>query len=221
MNNINVGRKDGGVGKFFAIGCTTLMVILAVVIFLGYRYVKGALEGFIDQYTDAEPRKLPQLVISENEARAIAEKIDRFKTAVKKGDAVKPLMLTADDINKLINSHSDWKEMEGKAFVTIENDKIKGEISIPLDEMGAILKGRYLNGAAIFTVRLTAGRLFLFIESLEVKGEQVPEEFMKELRSENLAKDINTDKEIAPIIQNLESITTESGQLLIVPKKKP
>ena len=41
---------------------------------------------------------------------------------------------------------------------------------------------------------------------------------MKGMRAENLAKDVNTNPNLAPVIQRIQSISVEKGQLVIMPK---
>lgn len=212
-------KKKRGIGKYIGIGCFTLIVIAAICGFVAYRAVKGVVSGLVDEYTDTGPRALPQLTVSEEQARAVQARVDEFKQAVQQGNPVPPMALTGNDINVLINYHPDWKQLAGKVCVSIDDDKIRGQISFPLEEMSPILKGRYLNGAAVFGVQLAGGRLFVFLDSVEVKGKQPPQEFMQQLRSENLAKDVNMNENVMSVIEKLESISVANGRLIVVPKK--
>ncbi len=187
--------------------------------FLAYRGVKGVISGLVDEYTDTKPRTLPAVSGSETEKQKIIARADEFKKAVNEGKTVAPFVLSGDDINYLIHNHPGWKSLAGKIYVTIEGDIIKGDVSIPLKDIAGFGENRYINGSASFNIGLAAGRLLVFLNSMEVKGKKVPEQFMAQMRSENLAKDINSDKDAASVIEKIESITVENGQLRIVPKK--
>ena len=213
--------KRSGIGKILGIGCVVVLALMIVGGFLAYGLVKTLVVGFVNQYTDAQPRTLPQLAISETQARAICERVNVFQAALQAGQATDPLVLTGDDINALIQYHPAWNKMAGKAHVTIEDNKIKGEVSFPLDIITPKAKGRFLNGTGVFTIQLLDGRLLVFLDALEVKGQPVPEEFMKPFRAENLAKDANADEKNSAIIAKFESITVQNGQIRIVPKKTP
>ena len=218
MKNADIqNRKSGGVGKFFAVGCLTIVVVLAIVGFLAVRYIKSAI---VDQYTDTQPRPIPYVTISADEANALTARVNAFKKAVKEGTPTAPLALSGDEINKFFQCDPKLNELKGKVYVTIEGDKIKGDVGLPLDKINKMLKGRYLNGSAVFSMQLSAGRLFVFMESMEVKGKTLPEDFMKGIRAENLAKDVNTDAEMAEVLGKLEVVKIENGRLLIVPKAR-
>ncbi|MBU4198809.1 MAG: hypothetical protein KKG09_04155 [Verrucomicrobia bacterium] len=213
--------KRGGMGKWLGIGCVVVIVILIIGSILAYAFVKMLVTGLVNQYTDTQPRNLPQLVISEAQGRAICARVDAFQAALQAGQPAEPLVLTANDINALIQYHPKWKAMAGVINVTLDNNKIRGEVSIPLEKITQKAKGRYLNGTGVFTIQLMDGRLLIFLDALEVKGKPVPEEFMKPLRSENLAKDANTDEKSSAAIAKFESITVQNGQIRIVPKITP
>ena len=109
--------------------------------------------------------------------------------------------------------------MPGKVYVEIEGDKLHGQASLPLGDLGPMFKGRWLNGSVVFRVEMTAGRLLVFIDSLEVKGKALPEEFMKSLRAKNFAENANQDPKTAELLQKLESITVRDGRVRVTPKQ--
>jgi len=196
-----------------------MLALLIVGGFLAYGLIKTCVTGLMDQYTEAQPRSLPQLTISKDQARDICTRVDTFQADLQAGRASKPLVLTGNDINTLIQYHPTWNKMAGKIHVTIEDNKIRGDVSLPLELITRKAKGRYLNGMGVFNVQLMDGRLLVFLDALEVKGKSVPAEFMQPLRAENLAKNANTDAKLSTVLAKLESITVRNGQIRIVPKK--
>jgi hypothetical protein len=211
--------KRSSTGKWVGIGCLITIALLVVGGFITYAVVKSVLVGLMDEYTDTQPRNLPQVTMAESQAKAVCARVDTFLAALKADQAVAPLVLSGDDINALIKYHPAWNKMAGLAYVTIEGSKIKGEVSLQLDAIAKQTKGRYLNGTGVISVQLVDGRMFIFLDSLEVKGKAVPEEFMKSFRSENLAKNANTDEKSAAAIAKFESITVQDGTIRIVPKR--
>jgi hypothetical protein len=103
--------------------------------------------------------------------------------------------------------------------VAVEEDKISGQASIPLDNLGGMFKGRYLNGAATFSVQLSAGRLMIFLDSLSVRGKPLPDQIMTNLRGTNLAENANNNPESSQMFQKIESIDVQGGKVCIVPKQ--
>lgn len=212
-------ENKGGFAKAFGIGCLVVILIIGIGGFFAFRAVKGFVSKITTEYTASEAARLPSIQGTDAEASEVLKRIDDFSTALKANRQAAPLELTSRDINILIQKHQNWKELAGKAYVNIEGDKINGEISIPLEKLGDMFKGRYLNGSAVFRVEMAAGRLMVFIDSLNVRGKTPPEEFMKPMRAENLAKDVNKDPEATALLDKLESLTVRNGVIRIVPKK--
>ncbi len=126
------------------------------------------------------------------------------------------LVLTSDDINALLE---DDPELKGKAYAKIEGNVVKGEISIPLDAIPGG-KGRYLNGEAEFKASLADGVLIVTLDSVEVNGKQIPEEFMKPIRQQNLAKDLYKDEKTSEMIRRLESLEIKDGKIILKVRPK-
>ena len=53
-------------------------------------------------------------------------------------------------------------------------DQVKGQVSIPLTDLGWLGKGRYLNGDATFNVSLESGVLIVTAREVRVKGQTAP-----------------------------------------------
>ena len=205
-------------GKCILVGCIVLVVLAIVGAIASYFGIKKGLNYVVQEYTETAPRELPKLAGSASEIQDVCNRVDAFKNAFEENKLVQPLILSERDINLLINNYSDWKELAGKVNISLIGETIKGEVSIPLEEMGKIAEGRYLNGTAVIRIELEAQRLVVFIDSLEIRGKMVPDAFMEGFRSQNLAKDVNNDPELSKLIKKLESIKVEDGKLFIIPK---
>ncbi|HVR35428.1 MAG TPA: hypothetical protein VMS21_06205 [Methylomirabilota bacterium] len=201
-------------GCFFY-GCITSMVLLLVVavgVYMAYRFVIGK----VDEYTDTEPMELPTLLLTQTELEELNERLSEFGDAVREGEATEPLVLQGEEINALVANEEEFRD---HVYLTIEDDEVKGQISLPLDQLG--FKGRYLNGAAGFRVVLQNGNLAVNVTAVEVKGKPFPEEFMQQLRAKNMAEGATEDPEVRAVLEKLESITVEDGKLTITPKAIP
>jgi hypothetical protein len=207
-------------GCFFY-GCiiaSVLAVLLMVAVGLGFYFLYRALGRLVEEYTATAPRELPKVEIPSEERESVKERFDAFRHAIDSGTPTEPLVLTADDLNALIEERTDLK---GKVFVTIEGDKLKGQVSIPLEALGlAMFRGRYLNGEAELKVSLSNGALFITLESIEVNGKRPPEEFLTQLRQQNMAKDAYKNPKNAEQIRKLESIEIKDGKIVIKARAK-
>ena len=211
-------------GCFFY-GCMTLLVIFflaAVGGFLLVRYVAAKLNAQIAQYTDTQPMVFPKVEVSAAELGALQNRLAAFSSAVDAHSNMPPLVLSSADINALLESNTNFQALKDKCYVEIVGGEVKGQISLPLEKEFRVpllhFKGRYLNGAGMFNVTLTNGALSVYIQSLEVKGKPLPEEFMAKLRGKNMAEDYNNNSTNAAAMSKFESIEVKDGKIIVKAK---
>ncbi len=204
-------------GCFFY-GCViasilSLLLVIAVglVSFFLYRWAGK----MVDEYTGTAPRELPKVEMPDDNRRMVVERYDAFRKAVEAGKPTEPLVLSSEDLNALIEERAP--DLKGKIYATIEKDKLKGQVSIPLDNLPSLglTRGRYLNGEAELKVTLANGVLFVNIDSFEVNGKRPPEEVMNSIRAQNIVQDMYKDPKAAEEIQRLESIEIKDGKITI------
>ncbi len=217
MSNEQVKK---GRGCFFY-GCLTLVIILlvgAAGLYFGVRY---AINKVVANYTDTVPMKLPALeAVSATELAALQDRVKNFKDALDAGKSAEPLVLEERDINALIAGSPDFARFKDSLHVSLVGDQIKGQVSLPLDTLGfSRFAGRYLNGAATLKASLENGVLIVTIESLNVKGNDVPEQIMSQLRKQNMAQEAYKDPKTAETMRKLETIQVQDGHLTIKAKE--
>src|SRR5436309_7502242 len=105
-----------------------LIIALAVGAFVFYRFLSRTVE----QYTSPTPRELPKVQITEDQRKEVVDRFKAFREGVKDGTASEPLILTGDDLNALVE---DTPELKGKVFFSVEGEKVKGQVSIPLSKI--------------------------------------------------------------------------------------
>ncbi|HYG36852.1 MAG TPA: hypothetical protein VEC99_18815, partial [Clostridia bacterium] len=111
--------------------------------------------------------------------------------------------------------------LKGKLFVTIENSRLKGQISIPLQELGlGAFKGRYLNGVGTFSVSINNGLLTITPDVIVVKGKPLPGVYMDKIRAQNLADKLNEDTRASVALNRFQEIKVQDNQLILVPKEE-
>lgn len=206
-------------GCFFY-GCITGLVLLVIVLgalMVGLHYVRKT----VNQFTDSQPMELPTVQMSQGEMDKLKQRFEAFQKAVREQRPTEPLVLAADDINALIANGSERQALKGKLYVGLEGDQIKGEVSVPLREIGlSVFRGRYLNGSATFNLSFTNGVLSVAPQTIIVKGRPVPEVYMQEIRKQNLAAGFTNEPATAAVLQALEGIQVKEGKLVVVPKEK-
>jgi hypothetical protein len=196
-------------------------VVIGIVAMIGgYLALRHVLNQAITKYTDTAPLTLPTVDATQAEADALLERVRIFKDALTIGTAT-PLVIGTRELNTLIAFSPDFKDLKGKAYVSIEGDRLRGQISLPLDGIPLLGgRGRYLNGEAAIKASLENGVLVVTLDSLRVKGQDAPAELMTALRKENLARDVYGNPDNARFLRLLESIAVEDGKLIIRPRAR-
>lgn len=199
-----------------------IMVGLALAAWVSYRTILR----YLDMYTSTAPVELPRLATSESERRRALARIKAFHDAVEAGRAVAPLVLSGDDLNTLIQ---EWPRLKDRAYLSIEDDRIKAQVSIPLSELKdiSLTRGRYLNGEAEVKLELDDGRLKLEVISMRAEGKDLPPmvrdalthaDFV--LSDEDDDDDGGTEEErrFKRFLGRLESIEVEDGSVVVKPR---
>jgi hypothetical protein len=147
-------RRTGCLGK----GCLMLVIFLVL---LAVAFFIGGYVGVRYVVTSTAPREIPQVETSEAEQAAVRNRWEEFQalprstpastttettTTTEAAPAPTPpaghrIELTATDINQLIAGN---RKIRGKAYVAIENNVARVQVSVPLEKVG--FRGRYLNG---------------------------------------------------------------------------
>ena len=221
-------------GCFFygcIISLILLLLVLAGVGFVGW-YAVHTLRGYVAQYTDTTPMVLEKVELPADQLKRLDERVAAFGNAVGAHSNTPPLVLTGPEINAWLTEKIDamaatndaMKDFKGTFFISLEGEEIKGQVSLPLDGLAKVpffkmmnVKGRYLNGGGTFKAYIMNGDLFVFAQSLDVKGKAMPEQMMAGMRQQNLADSINKQQNSKPF-QQFESIQVKDGTMIITPK---
>lgn len=216
-------RKPRGCFFYGCITAIVLAIVAAILVALLAAFLYGKLGEFVRDYAEDAPSAIPVAELPVEDLDALKARISAFGASLdapaevedKAGPApaVKPLELSAEEINALINSDPDLK---GVVAVDFADDTFRGKVALPLAKIG--FPGRFLNGEATFDARVDNGLLLITIDTLEVKGKPVPEDFVSELRKQNLVKDMAKDPKQAARLGRIDRVEVKGGKLVITPK---
>ncbi len=203
-------------------GCLWALLISFVVLVL--LAVVGLIAAFslwksaVRNYTATAPLPIPVVAASKEEAKAITDRAMQFFQDLKAGQPVEPLILTADDLNRLIAS-SGSNQMAGKLFVTIEDGKVKGRMCFPLDQThNKDLQGRYLNADVTLRATLQDGELRVWADEIQANDQAIPGIVLSQIQQRNLAEEYMKTQDAYATMLLLESITVTNGAIVITPK---
>jgi hypothetical protein len=204
-------------GCFFY-GCLVsglLLLVVMVAVLLGIGYGKKMLY----KWTDTQPVPLPTVQIDAARLEALNQRIDAFQRALQQHRSTPPLTLSPDDVNALIATKPELKDLKGKFYLSIEGERLKGEVSIPMDRLRwRIFQGRYLNGTATFNLSFRDGSLRISPETIIVKGRPLPDLYMNKVRRQNLAGGLEDNPRASVALDTIQDIQIKDGKIVIIPK---
>jgi hypothetical protein len=200
-------------------GCLTLVILAiigAVLITATFVAARKFTRNMVTQYTQTNAVELPRVASTPTEQKAVADRCSDFMDSLQAGKAVQPLVLSARDLNLLVAR----SELQKFIYLTIEDSQIKGQVSLPLENLGQLqmMKGRYLNGAAQFKVGMEKSALSVSVVSMEAGGKPVPAAFLSGLSGRNLAEELLKNPDIGPTLRNLENVEVKDGKLILTPR---
>ncbi|MCA9215905.1 MAG: hypothetical protein KDB27_22720 [Planctomycetales bacterium] len=213
-------KKRSTLGCFLG-GCFGVLLLgivaLVAIGFLGWRFAAGQIE----KITSDTPRDLPVVEYSDEEMQVLEDQLEKINHAADSGEVAEPMILTADDLNALLAGLDD-PDLKGKIHVSIENNQISAEVSVPIDMLpgGNMIpggKGRYFNGSATADVSLDDGYLVVRVADAEVNGEPVPANFIEGVRQQNLVEDANRDPEFAKILKRFDKVEIVDDKVILTP----
>lgn len=178
-------RRTGCLGK----GCVLLVVFLVL---LAVAFFIGGYVGVRYVVTSTAPKEIPQVESTQADQEAVRHRWEEFKagprpapveeTTTPPGTTTTEVVprptnrieLSATDINQLI---AGSRKLRGRAFVSIENNVARVQVSVPLEKVG--FRGRFLNGE--LQVRSSPDRNPRNIEITEVSLGGVSEKVLNTL----------------------------------------
>jgi hypothetical protein len=198
-------------------GCIGGLVMLLVIVIaglIGLHYFKKMYNDF----TDSQPASMPAVHLTQAETDEVRRRVDSFRDSVRAKRPTPALTLTADEINALIANNADLKSSKTTFYITLADDKITGQLSVPLEKVGlTIFKGRYLNGSGTFLLSFQNGVLHVTAQNITVKGKPLPEVYMDSIRKQDLARDLDA----SAALERIQDIQVKDGKITIVPKETP
>lgn len=204
--------------RYWIGGCLSTIILLAVIGAAAYYFLLQASDELVETYTSPMPRDFARAEDSRKEAESAIIRFRDFIIALERGEETGSISLSADDINALLEYEDLLREFQGMARVDIRGDKLQAEISVPLGMFNDRFEGRYLNGTGELAIEIKDDRLEVTIDRLEVGGRNLPEEFMNEIRKNNLVETLYEEPLLERFLQLVKAVKVEDGRLVIEPK---
>jgi hypothetical protein len=206
-----------GRGCFFY-GCITLMilVIVAVVAILigvryGYKYAR-------DHFTSTKPSAVPPAALSTAEGARVTQRVDDFKKALETGKANGPIELTGDELDYVFRN-TPGNGLRDHAHITINNDRVHAQLSLPLDMYGPTWFGRFFNGEADVDVKVRDGAVVFQLQHPTVNGRPLPAWAQAKI-SQGTEWHVEASDANAVIATNLDKVEIKDDKIILYPRGK-
>lgn len=223
MENSPAPAKKRGCFFYGCIACLIIIVVVCLAGFLAVRYAVNRLNATIAEFTDDHPIALPKVEMSKAEMEALHHRLDSFNDAIKAHSNAPPLILNAREVNALLENTPEMNGFTNSFYVDIESNQVKGSISLPMEPFFTIplvhTKGRYLNGSGTFKFAKSNDTVFVNVQSLEVKGQPLPQKYLSQLQTVNLAENYNRNSTNRAVLTDYDRIVVSNNSVVIEPKK--
>jgi len=204
-------RRIGHKNKGCAVGCGAFL-LLAIAATIGAALTMFAIynRAVVDNLSETR-RPFPPITLSEEQRDAAWARAKTFFEALERRETPPELLLTADELNALLERLFQEDKIELPGRVSFDGDHIRAELSIPL-------RGLYLNGSGTIDVGFSEGILQVFVTQLELNGKAPPQSLMELTKSHNLATPFVADPELRELLGRMQFVTVTNGKLKITPK---
>lgn len=194
---------------FVVVSMVVVLLGLAVAAFVVYRTVTQ----YVEDYTAVAPVALPKVEIPEAQRKSAVERARRFRDALKEKAATEPLILTGDDLNALVQESAKLKD---RVYLTIDDDKVKAQVSLPLDEFfnTRLTRGRYLNGEAELKATIQDGEAKIEVESIAVDGKPLPE-FVRDMFARPSILNLDKEGDQDDLLHQIASFEIKDGEIVV------
>jgi hypothetical protein len=210
------GKK--GRGCFFY-GCVTLIVLAIVAIIAIFFGVRYGIKYVRDHYTAKQGVAVAPVALPPAEGADVVKRVDDFKRQIQSGTATNILVLSGDELDYWIRN-SAGPQLRDHVHVTITNDQIQAQLSMPLDAFGPAWHGRFLNGNADVGVGVRNGMVAFDFRSLTVGGQTVPPQALAGM-NQNMQWKLQPNDPNAALVTGFDKIDVKDGKIILHPKGAP
>ena len=202
-------KKNKGCLFWGCLGAAMICLLVVGAFAIGAWTLRKRVLGF----TETQPASIPVAQVGSTQARRLKAKTSTFETALRRGRAG-TFRFTDNDLNALVATVPDLEVWRGKAFVTIDGNRLIADASIPLDQVPG-MRGRYVNGKVELDVQVRDGRLEVYPLGVTVKGKPLPPQLMAAFKTRNLAEQAQTNPNLRKALAHIDSLKIENGAVVI------
>lgn len=190
-----------------------LLLLLGVAWEIRSTVTRELIDPLVDELSESLPLKSPPSGLSDRQYQELKDRLHAFDLRLQDNKPASELVLTSQDLNALINHDETLHNTLSVAFY---GNSIHADVSIPVTTSQG--DRRYFNAQLEFTVSLLDEQLEIHLLRLRVKGSELPDKIMHDLRLENLGAAVMKNEDTRRALSHLSSISVEAGRLVLQPR---
>lgn len=205
----------GARGPLFgcAVGVAGLLFFAALLVWTFWQGLQQ--NKAIDQFTRPEPELQAVEKLPEDVAKALAEEITIFTSALDNGTRAE-FKADAAALNHLIATEESLASLRGQLHVdSIDGGKVHCSICFPINGLPWENRKRYLVGKLVMIPELTDGQPAFRVESLVVPDKELPDWFTSQFSLYHLLERYQKDEKWKERIRQLAALATEGEQVVV------
>ncbi len=197
------------------------MIVLAVLMLLAtYVGVRFGLKKFVSTYTSPSPVSLASAQLSPTQSSNVVDRIRNFERVLSDPSGLQPLHLTGQELTWWLGQQQDFALHKGTFVIKPLSNQVTVTTSLPLDFIRTpLLKGRFFNGEAKFSLLVTNSHLYLQMKSLEANGRQLPQWVTGRLEVQNLSDSAESNEVWRAFIKHIDRIELQTDEIILHPKR--
>lgn len=210
-------KKASGRGCFLY-GCLSVVILVLLAITVSVMAVRYYVRSSIEKYTDAEPRQFETATLTDDENKALQDRLQGFARDLQQTNQPVALALDSREINAVIATEPALADLKQRLRVQVTGDELQCLVSLPLDPLAGApflggLQGRFINATANVRVSLENGALTTRLVDMQVKGNPLPAQALAEIEK-NLPWDkLLADPKVNELIARLGWVKIADGQV--------
>ncbi len=183
MKNTKQSTKNGQYKKLLII-CGIIVGIIIVLVGGILLYSGHAIRKFKKEYTEDKPVEIQHEPITKKQQTQLTNKYQTVKEVLKTHKKTE-LQFTSDEFSQILAYSPETKRFAHQSKFWLEGDKIKADLSIPLNAIPQ-MQGRYLNGLFTISVTVQEGKIHYHVDECLVKGHPIDPTYIKLLNTQDI-----------------------------------
>jgi hypothetical protein len=200
-------------------GCLTVAMISVIGVISIFFIGRYAVKQLTDKFTSKTPVAVEPVKLSSGEGSKAVSRLETFTQLLQQKKADGPIEFSSDELDYIIRNGPQSAQLKDVLHITITNNEIHGQLSVPLGMISPAFNGRYFNGDATFGLSLQNGAMVIQPTSISANGINVSPQMLAQFTAQqSLRYPQENNQPGSALITNLSKIEIKNDKILLYPK---